>query len=89
MRHVCLSNREVVHNANSSLGQRYFVSLVELYVSQLPFKAKDKNRFYCKPISSFVSNQPWYCNIPVGGYLLTWKLKEMFISAGLDSDGIS
>ena len=58
-------------------------------MSKLHSKAKEKVRFYCRPISSFVNDQPCYCDVPVGNDLLARKLKEMFISAGLDSDGIS
>ena len=65
MHHVHFSNKEAVNYANSSLGERSFVSLVELYVSKLPSKAKEKDRFYCRPISSFVNDQPWYCDVPV------------------------
>lgn len=46
---VHLANKQVVHYANSSLGERCFIYLVQLYMSKLPLKAIEKDQFYCKP----------------------------------------
>ena len=43
---VYLSNKEVIHYANSSLGENCFVHISELNVSKLPSKAIEKDRFY-------------------------------------------
>lgn len=61
-----------------------------LGVQVIPSKAIKKDRFYCRPLSSFTSDGVvWYYDAAVGHNLLSRKLKEMFVSAGLNTDGIS
>ena len=50
---VHLDNKEVVHYANASLGNRCFVYMVELYMSKLSEKVIKKDLFYCKPAKIF------------------------------------
>lgn len=85
---VHLDNKEVVHYANASLGDRCFVSMVEMYLSKLPQKAIEKDLFYCKPAKNFEKGV-WYYDSPIGHNLLARKLKTMFESAGLDGENIS
>ena len=87
--HVHLDNKVVIHYASSSLGNRCFVYLMELYISKLPPKAVEKDLFYCKPAKSAVDGKPWYHETAVGHNTLKKKLKDMFLEAGLDSINIS
>ena len=50
---VHLDNKVIRHYANSALGERCFVRLLELYVSKLPELAKKRDIFYCKPKTNF------------------------------------
>lgn len=63
--------------------------MIELNISKLPLKAIEKDHFYCRPAVHFDDDKPWYCDSPVGHTLLDRKLKEMFTSAGLDSESVS
>ena len=87
---VHLENKVVTQYANPSLGERCFVNLFERYVSLLPEDAKGRNLFYCKPKKTISKEDTsWYFNIPVGHNVLSRRLKDMFIAAGLDSTGIN
>ena len=83
-----LNNKSVTHYAKPSLGERCFVHLFELYTSKLPSAAKDKDIFYCKPKARLSQDGVWYYSTPVGHNLLARRLKDMFISAGLNTDNI-
>ena len=74
---VHLANKQVVHYANSSLGERCFVYLVQLYMSKLPLKAIEKDQFYCKPATCIADGKPWYYGVSVGHNQLRRKLKDM------------
>ena len=86
---VHLDNKIVTHYADESLGDRCFVSLFELYRSKLPDAARERDIFYCKPKTRFFeSDEVWYCNSPVGHNILSRKLKDLFIEAGLSFDHV-
>ena len=87
---VHLENKMVTHYTDPSLGERCFVYIFERYVSLLLEDAKQRNLFYCKPKAKFAQEDPsWYYNIPVGHNLLSRRLKDMFMAAGLNSQGIN
>ena len=54
----------------------------------MPLKAIEKDRFYCRPALNYDDDKPWYCDSPIGHTLLSRKLKEMFTSAGLNSESV-
>uniref|UniRef100_A0A1X7V1V6 ZMYM2-like/QRICH1 C-terminal domain-containing protein n=1 Tax=Amphimedon queenslandica TaxID=400682 RepID=A0A1X7V1V6_AMPQE len=87
---VHLDNK-VVHHANSSIGNRCLVFLVELYISKLPESAFEKELFYCRPVpvKHIKDDNPWYYDTPVGNNILKTKFKVMFEAAGQDAGGIS
>lgn len=90
LHHVHLTNKAVQHYANSSLGDRCFVYLVDLYMSKLPVKAFEKDIFYCKPAKNIPDvGKPWYFDTAVGHNTLKKKLKDIYSSAGLDTSAIS
>ena len=82
-------DKVVVHYANSSLGERCFMYLLDLYISKLSPKAVEKDLFFCKPVKSILAGKPWYHDTPVGHNTLKKKLKNLFLSAGLDAENIS
>ena len=43
--------------------------------------------FYCKPKANF-DDEAWYLPLPVGHNLLVCRLKDMFMVANLDCEGI-
>ena len=84
-----LANKVVKHFSNPLLGERCYVALVKKYLAMLPNGALEKDCFYCRPKrcgSSAVPDGPWYDNQPVGHNVLKMKLKEMFQSAGLQTE---
>ena len=84
-----LDNKLVHHYADASLEKRYVVYLTELYCSKLLNAAKAKNLFYFKPKSKFKKEEEcWYYDVPVGYNILSFKLNDMFVAAGLDCEGI-
>ena len=85
---VHLDNKVIRHYANSALGERCFVRLLELYVSKLPELAKKRDIFYCKPKTNFRKDDIWFCNAPIGHNTLASKLKDMFVEAGLNAEGV-
>ena len=89
MHQVHITNKVVSHYANSSLGERCFVYLLDLYISKLSPQAVERNVFYCKPIKYAVARKPWYLNTPIGHNALNKTLKDTFISTGLDAKNIS
>ena len=60
MHQVHMDNKVVVHYANSSLGERYFMYLLDLYISKLYPKAVKKDLFFCKPVKSILAGKPCY-----------------------------
>ena len=82
-------DKVVVHYANSSLGERCFMYLLDLYISKLSPKAVEKDLFFCKPVKSILAGKPWYHDTPVGHNTLKKKLKNLFLSAGLDAENIT
>ena len=85
---VHLDNKVIRHYANSALGERCFVRLLELYVLKLPELAKKRDIFYCKPKTNFRKDDIWFCNAPIGHNTLVSKLKDMFVEAGLNAEGV-
>lgn len=90
LHHVHLANKVVHHYANSSMGICCYVYLMDLYISKLPAKAKEKDIFYCKPAKNIPNNdKPWYFETAVGHNTLKRKLKDIYALAGLDRSSIS
>ena len=89
---VHLDNKIVTHYADESLGDRCIVSLFELYRSKVKTSRcckRERDIFYCKPKTRFEeSDEVWYCNSPVRHNILSRKLKDMFIEAGLSFDHV-
>ena len=85
---VHLDNKIVTHYADESLGERCFVKLFEQYILKIPDAAKEKDLFYCKPKKTPSEDGAWYYSTPIGHNLLACRLKDMFISAGMDIENI-
>ena len=50
---------------------------------------QERDIFYWKPKTRFEeSDEVWYCNSPVGHNILSRKLKDLFIEAGLSFDHV-
>ena len=86
---VQLENKVVTHYADLAIGEWCFVHLFELYSSLLPEESKCKDVFYCKPKKKFLMDDKcWYFAVAVGHNILSRKLKDMFVAAGMDSSDI-
>ena len=82
-----LQNKSVCQYMQPSLGNRCHVYLLELYISKLLLKAKQKDLFYCKPMPKTPKdpNSPWYYALPIGHNQLQKMLKHMCSQAEIDT----
>ena len=69
---------------------RCLVYLIDLYFSKLTALAFEKDLFYVRPKANVpvLPDEAWYDNIPVGKNKLSTFVKEMFIEAGFENEGI-
>ena len=63
---LTLEHKTVPIYATPSAGERCHVHLLDLYISRLPPAAKEKDIFYCKPLTKYGKSGPWYCCVPFG-----------------------
>ena len=84
-----LTNKTVRYYAQPALGNKCHVLLLRLYISKLPPTAIEHDNFYCKPLQKFEIEKPWFSVVPIGHNTLDRKLKDIFILANLENDGIS
>ena len=77
-----LEHKTVTIVANSAIGERCPVFLLDKYIKKLPAKV---DFFYCKPFPSVPAEpeKPWYYNIPVGRNTLSKMVQEMCAEAGI------
>ena len=77
---VHLDNKIVTYYADPSCGKKCFVYLMELYISKLSDKAKEKDLFYCKPKQKFNKEEStWFYDVPLGHNTLSCKLSGMLL----------
>ncbi len=63
-----LEHKSVTSIANSDVGVRCHVDLLDFYISKLPSEAVEKDLFYCRPFPTAPadSSKPWYSAVPIG-----------------------
>ena len=82
---VKLDHKSVTIVANTSVGDRCPVSILDKYISKLPDGAIEKDFFYCRPLPSVPkeANEAWYVAVPVGKNVLAKMVPEMCQEAGI------
>ena len=78
-------NKVVTIVSNTSVGNRCPVFLIDLYISKLPPVAKEKDIFYCRPLTNLPkdSSGPWYIGVPIGKNTLCSMVNDIFAEAGI------
>ena len=82
---VKLDHKSVRIVANSSVGERCPVFILDKYISKLPNPAIEKELFYCRPLPSIpkVVNDPWYVAVPIGKNVLAKMVSTICDEAGI------
>ena len=82
---VKLDHKSVTIVANSSVGERCPVFILDKYISKLPNAAIEKELFYCRPLPSIPKdvNDPWYVAVPIGKIVLAKMVSTMCDEAGI------
>ena len=59
--------------------------ILDQYISKLPIKAKKKDFFYARPLSTVLSDpdKPWFCSALIGKNYLSSIFKSMCAEAGI------
>ena len=79
-----VDNKSVEIHKNKDAGERCLVYLLDLYLSKIPQRAKDKDIFYCKPLQKYKHESDiWYSEQPRGKHFLNGMVKSMCSEAKL------
>lgn len=80
-----LDHKSVTIVANTSVGERCPVFVLDKYISKLPVAAIEKDLFYCRPLSSVPKgeSEPWYIAVPIGKNMLSNMVSDMCSEAGI------
>lgn len=73
-------SHKVVHQfAHPELGERYHVSLLDMYFSKVPDSAKANDIFYLRPLNKVPESEDaiWFSSVPVGKNQLGKMVKHM------------
>jgi len=73
---LCRENKVVRKYPCPAVGRACHVYLLDLYFSELPEGAKEKDVFYFSAVRKTPTNpsQPWFTNIPIG-----WNKLDRFV----------
>ena len=71
--------------ANKSAEPRCLVFLLDLYLTNLPVEAFERDIFYMKPkpIAPQGAGRPWFDPVPIGKEKLRTMVKDMCAAAGI------
>ena len=79
-----VDNKIVEIHENKDAGEQCLVYLLDLYLSKIPQRAKDKDIFYCKPLQKYTcESDVWYSEQPRGKHFLNDMVKSMCTEAKL------
>ena len=80
-----IENKVVPIFANSSIGDRCHVHILDTYISKLPEEVKEKDFFYARPLHAIPTDpkKPWFAPVPIGKNSLNTMLKDMCSEAGI------
>ena len=86
VRQLKMEHKTVTIVANPSVQDRCPVFIIDLYLSKLPSEAKEKNLFYCRPVSNLPQkpDDPWFLAIAVGKNVLGKMVREICDEAGVN-----
>ena len=80
-----LSHKVVHQFADSSLGERCHVFVLDKYYRKLPACASDLDVFYLRPVAKVPENAaaPWFTTVPIGKNTLSKMVKTMCEQASI------
>ena len=86
-----VGHKAVTIIANTTVGERCPVFILDNYISMLPTAAIEKDIFYCRPLPFMPKgeDEPWYRAVPVDKNLWAKMVPEMCSEAGIVNKKIS
>uniref|UniRef100_A0A1X7TCK4 ZMYM2-like/QRICH1 C-terminal domain-containing protein n=1 Tax=Amphimedon queenslandica TaxID=400682 RepID=A0A1X7TCK4_AMPQE len=88
LKQMRLDRKVVTVVANSKIGERCPVYILDKYISKLPDKAKEMDLFYCRAYPKLPKNpnDPWYIATPIGKNTLSTMVRDMCLEAGVEGE---
>lgn len=88
LKQMRLHHKVVTVVANSKIGERCPVYILDKYISKLPDKAKEMDLFYCRAYPKLPKNpnDPWYIATPIGKNTLSTMVRDMCQEAGVEGE---
>ncbi len=86
VRQMKMEHKAVTIVANPTVQERCPVFILDLYLSKLPPETKEKDIFYCRPVTTFLQKHgdPWFLAVPVGKNVLGKMVSEICEEAGVN-----